>query len=109
MRVYKSITQNAHMTYNVNYNPIFNGVYILEEVLFYIPFSTNKTILISTSQTFRSWIEISMAFLSPILYARVCSLYECFILRDRLLSSRLLKQGYLVQRLKSLFRKFYGR
>ena len=37
------------------------------------------------------------------------SSYECFILRARRLSSKLLKQGYLVERLKSSFRKFYGR
>ena len=42
-------------------------------------------------------------------YTRTCSLYECFILRTRRLSSKLLKQGYLVERLKSSFRKFYGR
>ena len=42
-------------------------------------------------------------------YARACSSYECFILRARRLSSMLLKQGYLVERLKSSFRKFYGR
>ena len=32
-----------------------------------------------------------------------------FILRARRLSSKLLKQGYLAERLKSSFRKFYGR
>ena len=37
------------------------------------------------------------------------SSYECFILRARRLSSKLLKQGYLMERLKSSFRKFYGR
>ena len=42
-------------------------------------------------------------------YARVCSSYECFILRARRLSSKLLRQGYLVQLLKSAFRKLYGR
>ena len=42
-------------------------------------------------------------------YARACSSYEFFILRARRLSSKLLKQGYLVERLKSSFRKFYGR
>ena len=41
-------------------------------------------------------------------YARACSSYECFILRARRLSSKLLKHGYLVERLKSSFRKFYG-
>ena len=43
-----------------------------------------------------------------ILYARACSSYECFILRARRLSSKLLKQGYLVERLKSSFRKFWS-
>ena len=42
-------------------------------------------------------------------YNRACSTYECFILRARRLSSKLLKQGYLVERLKSLFMKLYGR
>ena len=49
-------------------------------------------------------------FISQLIrYARACSSYECFILRGRRLSSKLLKQGYLVERLKSSFRKFYGR
>ena len=49
-------------------------------------------------------------FISQLIrYARACSSHECFILRARRLSSKLLKQGYLVGRLKSLFRKFYGR
>ena len=49
-------------------------------------------------------------FISQLIrYARVCSSYECFILRARRLSSKLLKQGYLVERLKSSFRKVYGR
>ena len=42
-------------------------------------------------------------------YARACSMYECFILRARRLSSKLLKQGYLVERLKSSFRNFNDR
>ena len=42
-------------------------------------------------------------------YSRACSSYECFILRARRHSSKLLKQGYLAERLKSSFRKFYGR
>ena len=49
-------------------------------------------------------------FISQLIrYARACSSYECFILRARRLSSKLLNQGYLVERLKSSFRKFYGR
>ena len=42
-------------------------------------------------------------------YTRACSMYECFILRAMRLSSKLLKQGYLVERLKSSFRNFDGR
>ena len=49
-------------------------------------------------------------FISQLIrYARACSSYECFIMRARRLSSKLLKQGYLVERLKLSFRKFYGR
>ena len=49
-------------------------------------------------------------FISQLIrYARACSSYDCFILRARRLSSKLLKQGYLVERLKSSFGKFYGR
>ena len=77
---------------------------------------TNEMISISTSQTFHSWVVIfhlhqPMAFLSlnPYDTPLACSSYECFILRARRLSSKLLKQGYLVERLKSSFRKFYGR
>ena len=74
-------------------------------------------ISVSTSQTFCSWVVIfllhrPMEFLSLSLYiryTRACSSYECFILRARRPSSKLLKQGYLVKRLKSQFRKFHGR
>ena len=49
-------------------------------------------------------------FLSQFIrYARACSSYECFILRAKRLSSKLLKQGYLVESLKSSFRNLYGR
>ena len=48
-------------------------------------------------------------FISQLIrYARVCS-YGCFILRARRLFSKLLNQGYLEERLKSSFKKFYGR
>ena len=44
-------------------------------------------------------------FISQLIrYSRACSSYECFILRARRLSSKLLKQGYLAERLKSSFR-----
>ena len=39
-------------------------------------------------------------------YARACSSYECFILRAARLSSKLLRQGYVMDRLKSSLRKF---
>ena len=48
-------------------------------------------------------------FISQLIpYSRACSTYECFIIRARRLSSKLLKQGYLVERLKLSFTKFYG-
>ena len=49
-----------------------------------------------------------LVFISQLIrYARACSSYECFILRVRRLSSKLLKQVYLAERLKSSFRKFF--
>ena len=42
-------------------------------------------------------------------YARACSSYECFILRAERLSSKRLGQGYVMERLQSSLRKFYGR
>ena len=49
-------------------------------------------------------------FISQLIrYARACSSYECFTLRARRLSSKLIKQGYLVERFISIFKKFYGR
>ena len=49
-------------------------------------------------------------FISQLIrYARACSSYECFILRAARLSSKLFGQGYVMKRLKSSLRKFYGR
>ena len=49
-------------------------------------------------------------FISQLIrHARTCSSYECFILRAARLSSKLLRQGYVMERLKSSLRKFYGR
>ena len=42
-------------------------------------------------------------------YARACSSYECFFLRAARLSSKLLGQGYVSERMKSSLGKFYGR
>ena len=53
--------------------------------------------------------QVYGVFISQLIrYTRACSSYEWFILRARRLSSKLLKQGYLVERLKSSFRMFYG-
>ena len=49
-------------------------------------------------------------FISQLIrYARACSSYECFILRAARLPFKLLRQGYVMERLKSSLRKFYGR
>ena len=46
-------------------------------------------------------------FISQLIrYARACSSYECLILRAARLSSKLLGQGYVMERLKSSLRKF---
>ena len=42
-------------------------------------------------------------------YARCCSNYSDFILHHRALVTRLLSQGYKVNRLSNTFKKFYGR
>ena len=48
-------------------------------------------------------------FISQLIwYAKACSSYECFILRAARLSCKLLRQGYVGERLKSSLRKFYG-
>ena len=85
-------------------------------VNFTLPSTTSEMISISHITNFpflSSNIPSSPAygvFISQLIrYARACSSYDCFILRTRRLSSKLLKQGYLVERLKSSFRKFYGR
>ena len=81
--------------------------------LFYIQIMTYFNFHITNFPFLSSNIPSSPAygvFISQLIrYARACSSYECFILRARRLSSKLLKQGYLVEHLKSSFRKFYGR
>ena len=80
-----------------------------------LPITTNVTISTSISQIFRSWVAIFHlrqpgVFISQLIrYARACSSYECFILRAVRLSSKLLRQGNVMGRLKSSLRKFYGR
>ena len=49
-------------------------------------------------------------FISQLIrYARACSSYECFILSAMRLFNKLLGQGYVMERLQSSLRKFYGR
>jgi hypothetical protein len=42
-------------------------------------------------------------------YARACSTYDHFVNRGRLLTDKLMLHGFLLSRLMSVFRKFYGR
>ena len=75
-----------------------------------LPFTTNVTI---NFPFLSSNVPSSPAygiFISQLIrYARACSSYECFILRAARLSSKLLGQGYVMERFKSSLRKFYGR
>ena len=49
-------------------------------------------------------------FISQLLrYARGCTTYEDFTTRGKLLTTKLLQQGYVCNRLKSTIKKFYGR
>ena len=72
-------------------------------------FNFNITNLLFMSSNIPSSPAYGVFISQLIRYVRTFSSYECFILRTRRLSSALLKQGYLVERLKSSFRKFYGR
>ena len=68
---------------------------------FTLQFSTNEMISVFTSQSFLSSnlrrYTMYFFFISQLIrYAGACSSYECFVLRVRRLSSKLLKQGYLV-------------
>ena len=80
-------------------------------VNFILPFMTNVTM--SNFQFLSSNLPASPAygiFISQLMrYARVCSSYECFILRATRLSNKLLEQGYVKERLKLSSKKFYGR
>jgi hypothetical protein len=79
---------------------------------------TNVMILTLQLSTFIFYIHCSNTPLSPaygvyvsqlIRYARACFAYEDFSKRGRLLTNKLMLQGYNESRLKSSFRKFYGR
>ena len=74
-----------------------------------LPFTTNVTMSTSISQNIPSSPAYCVFISQLIRYVRACSSYECFILRAARLSSKLLGQGYVMERLKSSLRKFYGR
>jgi hypothetical protein len=42
-------------------------------------------------------------------YARACSKYDQFLVRDSVLTNKLMLQGFQLSRLQAAFRKFYGR
>ena len=49
-------------------------------------------------------------FISQLIrYARACTNYKDFVARGKLLSTKLLDQGYNIKRLKTAAKKFYGR
>ena len=70
---------------------------------FYKSFTVQAILFSLFGQTFSSSPAYGVFISQLIRYARACSSYECFILRARRLSSKLLKQGYLVERLKVLW------
>ena len=58
---------------------------------------------------FMSSTSLWCLYTQLIRYARCCSNYSDFSLRHRALVTRLLSQGYKVNRLSNTFKKFYGR
>ena len=78
---------------------------------------TIVTILISISQTFRSWVEI-VHLRRPLVWwfhltaytiSRSCASYKCFIMKSRLVTNQHHKKGYIMESTKLWFRTFYGR
>ena len=102
----KQLTSRFNFTYryiddvlSIN-NPEFENylgqTYPVELETWTLPFITNVTISISTSQIVLSWVAIfqprpPIAILQFIRYARACSSYGCFILRATRLSNKLLR------------------
>ena len=69
----------------------------------------HKPFLLSRSSNIPSSPTDGVFISQLIRYARACSPYEYFIMRTRRLFSKLLIKVCLLERLKSSFRKFYGR
>ena len=94
----------------------FTPVYLNGRSNAHFPLRKNVTISTSISETFRFWIAIfhlrhpmTFYYLTTHTVCRVCSSYERFIQKATRLSSKLLGQGYVGERLKSSPRKLYGR
>ena len=89
--------------------PIFPGLVMSTDLLSF----EHPSVLLFCFPFLSSNIPSSPAygvFISQLIrYAMACSFYECFILRAAQLSSKLLRQGYVMERLKSSLRKFYVR
>ena len=111
------LDQRHHREHNLSFFPKFTTVdlegwstshfHLRQTRWFQFPY--HKLSFLSTSSYIPS-LQAYGVFISQLIrFARDCSSYECFILRARRLSSKLLKQGYLVERLKLSFRKCYGR
>ena len=76
---------------------------------------TNVMILTLQSSTFLFYVVTPLShsygvYISQLIrYVRACFAYEDFSKRGRLLTNKMMLQGYNESRLKSSFRKFYGR
>ena len=80
-----------------------------------LPFTTNVTISTSISQTFHSWVVIFHLRQPMVFYLTAHTVCQGLLLlwmlysKSGALSSKLHGQGYVMERLKSSLRKFYGR
>ena len=104
------ITNFPFLSSNIPSSPAY-GVFISQLIRYARACSSYECFILRARRLSSKLLKQAYGvFISQLIrYARACSSYECFILRARRLSSKLLKQGYLVERLKSSFRKFYGR
>jgi hypothetical protein len=68
-----------------------------------ISISPSSTSLIPASPAYGVYISQLMR------YSKACSAYDHFLLRDNLLTKKLMSQWFQMYRLQAAFRKFYGR
>ena len=99
----------------IELKPINLNVFSRVTVSCALPSTTNVTISTSISQTFRSSVTIfhhrhrMMFYLTAHTVWQGLLLLWMLYLRAARLSSKLLEHGYVIERLKSFLRKFYGR